>query len=333
MPTEKGKLNQKYLYKEDAEMLNRFVFAVCVLVSSCALGKFISFSFDDAPRPGSFFKGSERSERLIKTLKDYSVQAAFFVNSNKVTEEGLERLKAYRDAGHLIGNHTHSHPSADKVLIDVFLADFELGHNLLEKWGFEPKLFRYPFLHRGGELEKINLIHSHIVKKGYTDAFVTLDNYDFYMDWLFQQAKTKGENINMENLKKFYVETLYKGIEYYETLAQRVYEEEESEEQGSNLVYVNHVMLLHENDLAALFLGDLIVHLKSQGWTIVSPEESYKDPHLAPFPDSVTRHGQGRIVAHATEKGFPKPLVSELEDKEVLQGLWSKYEVVVQAED
>ena len=313
-------------------MLNRFFFTVYFFASSCAFAKFISFSFDDAPRPSTFLKGPERAERLMETLKNHGVQAAFYVNTKKVTEEGLERLKAYRDAGHLIGNHTHSHPSADQVLTDVFLADFELGHNLLEKWGFEPKLFRYPFLHRGGETQKINKIHDHLLKRGYTDAFVTVDNYDWYMDWLFQQAKTKDENIDMESLKKFYVETLYKGILHYEELAQRVYEEEESEEQGSNLVYVNHVMLLHENDLAALFVGDLIDHLESQGWTIVSPEESYKDSRLAPFPESVTRHGQGRIVAHATEKGFPKPLISGLEDEEVLQELWSEYEVVVPSE-
>lgn len=286
-------------------------------LSSSGYAKKISLSFDDVPRRNTSFTGKERSIRLLKSLKDAGVdRAVFYVNTAKASEEGKERIRRYYQAGHIVGNHTHSHPSANRVGRDVFLEDFETAHRLLTSWGYKPTYFRYPFLHRSKETNSIIKIRNHILSKGYVDGFVTVDNYDWHMDNLFQEAKKQKRPINMDNLKKFYVDTLYKGIEHYEDLAKRVYGHSPA-----------HVMLLHENDLAALFVGDLVKKLRDSGWQICSPEESYQDKYLAPFPSTVTRHGQGRIVAHATDKKIPKPLVSGLEDERTLEILWDKYRV------
>jgi len=295
-------------------MLKLFTGLLLLSLTNLSQAKSISFSFDDVPRRGSFLTGTDRAAKLISSLKTHTVKAAMYVNSAKVSKEGLERIKRYSAAGHIIGNHTHSHQSADIVLQEVFLEDFRAGDRLLRSWGFEPTYFRYPYLHRGKSLEKVTAIREEVLKKGYQDGFVTVDNYDWYIDAMFQRAVNEKKKIDYAKLKSFYVETLYKGILHYEELAVRVY--------GRS---PKHVMLLHENDLAAMYVGDLISHLKINGWDICSPEESYADPDLKPFPAGVLRHGQGRVVAHATEKGFPKPLISGLEDEEVLEKLWADY--------
>ena len=59
-----------------------------------------------------------------------------------------------------------------------------------------------------------------------------------------------------------------------------------------------HVLLLHENDLAALFIKDLIKHIRESGGKIISPAEAYKDP-IADFIPNVLMNNQGRIAAIA----------------------------------
>ena len=39
-----------------------------------------------------------------------------------------------------------------------------------------------------------------------------------------------------------------------------------------------HVMLLHETDLAAFYITDLVAALKTKGWTIITNDEAYDTP-------------------------------------------------------
>ena len=65
------------------------------------------------------------------------------------------------------------------------------------------------------------------------------------------------------------------------------------------------MLLLHENDAAALFVGDLVEHLRNKGWKIISPQQAYKDPIAKNFPQ-VLFQKQGRVAAIANSKGFPE---------------------------
>ena len=79
-----------------------------------------------------------------------------------------------------------------------------------------------------------------------------------------------------------------------------------------------HVLLLHENDLAALFIGDLVTELRARGWTIISATEAFADPIAELEPDTLFL-GQGRIAALAHEAGMaPDSLVSPTEDEDYL---------------
>jgi hypothetical protein len=69
------------------------------------------------------------------------------------------------------------------------------------------------------------------------------------------------------------------------------------------------VLLLHENDLTALFLKDLIKHIRAQGWKIISIEEAYQDP-IATIPITNTSSLGGRISAIAIEQGLEKMIVA-----------------------
>ena len=89
-----------------------------------------------------------------------------------------------------------------------------------------------------------------------------------------------------------------------------------------------HVLLLHENELAALFLGDLIEHVKSKGWKIISPEAAYKDS-IANITKDLKFNKQGRVAALAHDKGADKKeLRSKTENISYLDDLFITYKVI-----
>ncbi len=52
-----------------------------------------------------------------------------------------------------------------------------------------------------------------------------------------------------------------------------------------------HVMLMHETDLAALFLPDLVAALRARGWEIVTADAAFADPINRLFPDTPSANG------------------------------------------
>lgn len=62
----------------------------------------VALTFDDGPDPNF-------TPDILKVLADKDAPAAFFVVGERVAEHP-EIAKAIHDAGHLIGNHSHTHP-------------------------------------------------------------------------------------------------------------------------------------------------------------------------------------------------------------------------------
>ena len=73
----------------------------------------IALSFDDAPRgDGRYFTGPERTEALVDSLAKGGVEGAiFFSTARHIDEAGHARMLRYQDAGHVIANHSYSHPA------------------------------------------------------------------------------------------------------------------------------------------------------------------------------------------------------------------------------
>ncbi len=278
----------------------------------------IAFTFDDAPRgDGGLYTGLKRSEILIKKLAKYNVpQVAFFSNSNKLDAVGRLRLKMYGQAGHIIANHSHTHGHIHEMGVENFIEDIKVAHQALNQLpGFRP-WFRFPYLNEGRDEQTRDQIRSALDNMGYINGYVTVDNYDWYLESLYQQALKKNKKINYELLKELYIEHLWESIKFYQNIALKTLKRSPK-----------HVLLLHENDLAALFLDDLISFLRGEGWLIISPEEAYKDPISQHIPN-VLMNGQGRVAAIARENGMAgKDLVQKSEDEQYLKDYFEKKKV------
>jgi peptidoglycan-N-acetylglucosamine deacetylase len=234
--------------------------------------KRIAFSIDDTPRgQGAFLDLRQRPAMLIKELQDGGVKGAvFFTNPGRIstTNNGAETIAAYAAAGHLIANHTSNHVPVSTVSPQTFLDDVAKAEEWLKPHKNYRPWLRFPRLDEGRkDLAKRDAVRTGLQRMGLRNAYVTADGWDWFMDSRAKEAKKAGKAIDMDALKKLYIETHLESANFAERLAQRVL--------GRRPV---HMLLLHDTDLAAMYAGDLAKALREDGWEIVSADIAYADP-------------------------------------------------------
>lgn len=263
--------------------------------------KRIALTFDDAPRaPGAFLSKDERARRLVAGLEAAGVeQAAFFVNPGHIEGPDDERrLAAYVAAGHVLANHSATHPDLSNTDVADYLADIDAaeawlgGHEGARPW------FRYPYLDEGrGDKAKRDAVRAGLAERGLSDGYVTVEASDWFYEDAARKAVAKEQEIDRDALRDLYVQVHVDAAEFYEKLARDVTGQAPA-----------HVMLLHETDLAALFIEDLVAALRATGWTIVTADEAYADPIAAYAKTYDTPSAQGTLTEMvAWQAGAPAP--------------------------
>ena len=291
-----------------------------------AQAKRIALSFDDAPRArGPFLTEDERTRLLIANLAKAGVeQAAFFVNPGQIDSLAEERrVMAYVAAGHIIANHSANHPRLSQTDLADYLADIDAAEDWLEgREGYRP-WFRFPYLDEGRQdAAKRDAVRAALAERGLANGYVTVDASDWFYEGAAKSAVAQGKTIDRDALRDLYVETHVEAAEFYDTLAQQA--------TGRSPV---HMLLLHETDIAALWIGDLVAALEARGWTIVSADEAYADPFAALAPTYDTPSAQGTLTEMvAWEKGLPAPRWYRGNNTDLAQQ-WFDARVLGQSED
>ena len=130
------------------------------------------------------------------------------------------------------------------------------------------------------------------------------------MEGLARDAKKAGKPIDMAALRDLYVETHVESADFSDKLAIRTLGRSPA-----------HVLLLHETDVAALFVGELIKALRADGWEIITPDEAYADPIYAAEPDTPFANGTLSEML-AWEKGITGPRWYERNDVKIADALF-----------
>jgi peptidoglycan-N-acetylglucosamine deacetylase len=277
--------------------------AVFTVASTAHAQKRIALTFDDVPRDrGAFFAPDERSQKLLAALKQAKVkQAAFFLNPGNLDKPdgqgGEARIMAYVAAGHVIANHSFSHPFLSKTSAADYLADIDKAAAWLRgRKGYRP-WFRFPYLDEGAaDKVKRDAVRAGLRARGLRNGYVTADGSDWHLEALTVQAVMDGKALDMAALRRLYVGAQMSGVEYHDALARRTLGRSPA-----------HVLLLHETDLAAMFIGDLVAELRLNGWTIISADEAFADPMSKAMPD--VDYSWGTLTGSmAWEKGIEPPL-------------------------
>jgi len=105
---------------------------------ACSDKPCVALTFDDGPTPFS-------TPRLLRILREKDVKATFFVIGERA-EEQAELLARISAEGHLIANHTYSHPSLFCFLTPSRLrSEIEKGQDVIHRiCGVRPRFFRAP---------------------------------------------------------------------------------------------------------------------------------------------------------------------------------------------
>jgi peptidoglycan/xylan/chitin deacetylase (PgdA/CDA1 family) len=293
---------------------NILLIAALLIATPVFAGGEIALTYDDSPTEGGgYLSGPQRSQKLLAHLQQAKVHTVFFSNSVLLNvEQGRQRLQMYSDAGHLIANHTHSHPNLFTVGAKRFIEDIKTADRELATFPTFVRWFRYPFLFEGRDLEERNVVKGALAEMHYRDGYVTVNTFDWYMDELFLQAFKTGKDIDFKNLQKAYVDTIWNAVLFYDDLAKKSLKRSPK-----------HVLLLHETDLAALYTTDLIARIRGAGWKIITPEEAYTDPIATLSFDSL-HNDRGKISHIAAAQGYTGALQPVAESREYLDSLFAE---------
>jgi peptidoglycan/xylan/chitin deacetylase (PgdA/CDA1 family) len=267
-----------------------------------AAEKRIALTFDDVPRAaGAFFTPEERTRRLIAELRKAKVeQAAFFVTVGNLDQPGGEggerRIARYVQSGHVIANHSFAHRALTQVSAEDYLADIDRAETWLKGRKGHRAWFRYPFLNEGrNDKAKRDAVRAGLRARKLGYGFVTVDASDWNMEARTAEAVKTNKKIDKAALRDLYVEWHVEAAEFNDRLARQTIGRSPA-----------HVMLLHETDIAALYIGDLVRALRKAGWRIVTADEAFADPIATATPDVPS--AQGTLTeALAWEKGLPAP--------------------------
>lgn len=297
------------------------ILATAVLVAGTATAadadaKRLALTFDDSPTPDTaIMTGAERTERLLTGLKRTGVaQAAFFLVGKSVEAEGGKgRAAALAAGGHALANHSYSHEHLKGADAAAYLADIDRNERALSRFDNRRPWYRFPFLDEGADEAQRDAVRAGLAERGLSNGYVTIDTYDWYLAGLMNKAAKEGRCLNKDALRALYVEMIIGSADFYDALAVKTLGRSPA-----------HVILLHENDLAALYVEDLVKALRAKGWTIVTADEAFADP-LAVHEPATMFLGQGRIAAVAREKGAAaSDLVSEFEDTALLDARFAE---------
>ena len=118
----------------------------------------ILLTFDD-------YASAEQADHLLKTLQEYDVRAMFFFQGDWATEHP-DLLKRFADAGHIIGNHTLTHPNL-RTLSDAEIERQIGGEPHAQPW------FRPPYGSYGKRVRRIAR------SLGYVVCYWTVDSHDW----------------------------------------------------------------------------------------------------------------------------------------------------------
>lgn len=257
----------------------RIIFLLLFFTIS-AQAKEIALTFDDAPGDATLhFQPKDRTNRLLAELKKANVPPVIiFANPCNGDGPALNQvqLKKFKNAGHIIGNHTCTHPRFDEVDLEKFIADTARAEALLGSLMSSQKYFRYPFFNEGKDVEARDKFRVWLNSHAYQNVSSSLENEDTLFSNRINEAKKQNKKIDYDKVKELFLKHIVDGVEFYDRLA--------VETLGRS---PKHIILLHDKDATVLFIADLIKELRKRGWTLIDAAEAAKDPLYLMQPKNV----------------------------------------------
>jgi peptidoglycan/xylan/chitin deacetylase (PgdA/CDA1 family) len=264
------------------------------------------------------------TERLVGVLARARVPVVGFVNSGKLWHDGtlvparLDLLRAWRDAGFELGNHTASHVDRHTVPLAEYEADVVRGEGEIrtileerapratpeERAPRAMRWFRHPYLHTGRTLEEKRALEEFLSSRGYRVAPVTIDNSEWIFARAYQRALDAGDRTLASRVRTSYGPYMEAQFDYLERQSRALFGRE-----------IRQVLLVHANSLNADAFEALLVRLRRRGYSFISLDRALEDPAYA-SPDTFVGSGGITWLHRWTLSSGARPLPGEPQPEE-----------------
>jgi len=142
----------------------------------------IAFTFDDGPH-------ASRTARILETLNEYGVRANFFQIGQNV--KAMPQIsKQVADAGHLVCNHTWSHPlNMTRLSMEASEKEFDRGREIItQATGTDIPFFRFPGGNKNAALLEM------VKARQFASFYWTMDT----RDWQIRDPEALYQNVLKE---------------------------------------------------------------------------------------------------------------------------------------
>ena len=228
------------------------------------------------------------NKKLLRAFSHEHIPVTGFVVEQNVerigASAGREILKNWTAPGFDLGNHTYSHADSNTFSVDDFEQEIVRGEStlapLLQSVSRKPQYFRFPYNHTGDTKEKHDAIAAFLAARGYRIAPCTIDNSDYEFNRAYVLARKRDGKETVAKLRADYLSYTAAEIDWYSKLDKQVFGYE-----------VPHVMLLHDSQLNADTISDIIALFKQRGYRFVTLAEALQDPAYATPETYITKFG------------------------------------------
>ena len=142
-------------------------------------------TFDDGPEPGP-------TDKVLDVLAKHEIPASFFVIGRKVERNGTKLLERMVKDGHLVGNHTFTHPHLAELTESQVRKEIEDCQKQIDSFMKGERLMRPPYGSRNEMVDRV------VEEMGFDQVMWSVDTND----WRRENRPDKWVQVGLEALKR-----------------------------------------------------------------------------------------------------------------------------------
>ncbi len=240
----------------------------------------VAITVDDLPRHGPDLSGVSRvalHEKMLAVFAKHATPPVYgFINARGLEghAEDEQALVQWLGAGHRLGNHTYSHIDGGKAPLADYLADVDKNEDALRRIaGGQPaearawKVFRYPYLREGKDLESHAAIRQGLAERGYRVAPVTIDFYDWAYNQAYLRCLGQKRDDALPGLKESFIDQAAAELRWADGAARELVGRP-----------IKQILLLHVGHFTGEMLEELLATYEKQGARFISLDDALGDP-------------------------------------------------------
>jgi len=194
-----------------------------------------------------------------------------------------ERLRRWLEAGFELGNHTDGHLDASRVDPERFLQDVERCDRLLESIGAfrdGKRLFRFPYLNRGGDPAARRRIREGLQALGYTTVPGSVDFHDHLYEERFARSVRIGSDRVSRRIAERYLTVAVESVRHRAKLCR--------DRLGRDVIQIAY---FHFGGISTQVLDELLSRLRDDGVEWCTVEEALGDPFYVDYDRDDHKNG------------------------------------------